>query len=47
MIKKEEEWTFTEHQSNAKGFLNGVLFGITLTLLLIGVGIDFYFLIKY
>jgi hypothetical protein len=46
MIKKVEDWTFTEHQAHAKGYLEGILMGFILTLLLASIGIDLYFIFK-
>jgi hypothetical protein len=46
MIKKREEWTFTEHQSYAKGFLEGIVFGLVIAALLACIGMDIYYLFR-
>lgn len=46
MIKKVEDWTFTEHQAHAKGLLEGMVIGFVLGVGLMGIGIDLYLLFK-
>lgn len=47
MIKKMEDWTFTEHQSYAKGFLNGIFTGLIIALNGLTIGYILYELVNY
>jgi len=46
MIKKVENWTFTECQAHAKGLLEGILLGSILTINIVGFGYLIYQIFK-
>lgn len=45
MIKKVEDWTFAEHQAHSKGVLEGTLLGVLMASLLLGLGLDIFYLL--